>query len=157
MEYLPPFFAILRRFSEEEIKYIIIGGVAAILHGVPRATFDLDIVLDFSEENVKKFVKILKDFNLLPTVPIDPRDLSDEKKRQEWKVKKNAKVINFRDPDDNYRLDVAIIYDFKKIKKINLKIEEIKIPVVDKQTLIKLKTDAGRDIDLRDIKNLKEL
>lgn len=37
-----------------------------------------------------------------------------------------------------------------------MKIEEIKISVVDKQTLIELKTDAGRDIDLRDIKNLKE-
>ena len=28
------------------VKYITIGGIAAILHGVPRATFDLDIVIE---------------------------------------------------------------------------------------------------------------
>jgi len=154
---LPPFFAVMRRLSKAKIKYIVIGGVAAILHGVPRATFDLDIIIDFSSRNVKKFIKVLEEFKLVPLVPIDPNDLSDKQKRQMWIKKKNAKVINFRDLDDNYRVDVVLIYDFKKIASIELKIEEMKIPVVDKKTLIRLKRAAGRDIDLRDIKNLKEL
>jgi hypothetical protein len=29
----------------------VIGGIAAVLHGVPRATFDLDILIEASIEN----------------------------------------------------------------------------------------------------------
>ncbi len=82
-----------------------------------RATFDLDIVLDFSPMNVEKFVKVLKEFHLSPLVPIAPSELIDKKKRKEWIEKKDAKVINFRDPEDNYALDVALIYDYQKIEK----------------------------------------
>ena len=153
----PPFWTIVRRLAEEKIDYIIIGGVAAILHGVLRATFDLDIVLDFSPMNVEKFVKILKEFNLSPLVPIDPSELMDQKKRKEWIEKKDAKVINFRDPEDNYALDVALIYNYQKIEKMEIEIKGVKVPVVTKQMLIDLKKKAGRDTDVRDVKNLEEV
>ena len=29
---------------EHRVKYVVIGGIAAVLHGVPRATFDLDLL-----------------------------------------------------------------------------------------------------------------
>lgn len=157
MGMLPPFFAIIRRLSEEKIKYAVVGGVAVIIHGVPRATFDLDIVIEFSPPNIKKFNKILKEFNLFPFVPINPLELSDKKKRNEWVRKKNAKVINFRDPKNFYNLDVALIYDYKKLKKIKIEIEGVKFEVIEKDELIRLKSKAGRDIDVRDVKNLKEL
>ena len=32
-------------FQKHQVKYVVIGGVAAVLHGVPRATFDLDILI----------------------------------------------------------------------------------------------------------------
>jgi hypothetical protein len=31
-------------FHKHQVKYLVIGGIAAVLHGVPRATFDLDIL-----------------------------------------------------------------------------------------------------------------
>jgi hypothetical protein len=30
-------------FQKNDVRYVVIGGIAAILYGVPRATFDLDI------------------------------------------------------------------------------------------------------------------
>jgi hypothetical protein len=30
--------------SSHQVKYLVIGGTAAILYGVPRATFDLEAV-----------------------------------------------------------------------------------------------------------------
>ncbi len=33
-------------FQKHKVKYLVIGGVAAVLHGVPRATFDLDILIE---------------------------------------------------------------------------------------------------------------
>ena len=38
---------VFRSFQRHDVKYVVIGGIAAILHGVPRATFDLDILQDF--------------------------------------------------------------------------------------------------------------
>jgi hypothetical protein len=49
LSYLPPFFSIIRRLSEEKVQFVVVGGVAAIIYGVPRVTFDLDVVIDFSK------------------------------------------------------------------------------------------------------------
>jgi hypothetical protein len=157
LSYLPPFFSIIRRLTEEKVQYVIVGGVAAIIYGVPRVTFDLDVVIDFSKTNVIKFCKILQEFKLAPVVPINPLDFANPRKRSEWIRKKNAKVINFKDAKGNYALDVLLIYDYKKLEKTEIEIEEVKFKVVAKETLIKLKKDAGRDIDIRDIRNLREL
>lgn len=37
--------------QKHKVKYIVIGGIAAVLHGIPRATFDLDILIEATEEN----------------------------------------------------------------------------------------------------------
>jgi len=36
---------VFKSFQEHEVKYLVIGGIAAVLHGVPHATFDLDILI----------------------------------------------------------------------------------------------------------------
>jgi hypothetical protein len=38
-------------FQRHKVKYLVIGGIAAVLHGVPRATFDLDILIEASSDN----------------------------------------------------------------------------------------------------------
>ncbi|OIO88437.1 MAG: hypothetical protein AUK03_16305 [Anaerolineae bacterium CG2_30_64_16] len=35
---------------KHKVKYVTIGGIAAILHGVPRATFDLDILIEATSD-----------------------------------------------------------------------------------------------------------
>lgn len=42
---------VFRSFQEREVRYVVIGGIAAVLHGVPRATFDLDILIDTTLDN----------------------------------------------------------------------------------------------------------
>ena len=36
-----------------EVRYVVIGGIAAVLYGVPRATFDLDILIEATPENAQ--------------------------------------------------------------------------------------------------------
>ena len=45
--------------QQHKVRYIVIGGIAAVLHGVPRATFDLDILIDADPENAKKLLDAL--------------------------------------------------------------------------------------------------
>jgi hypothetical protein len=37
---------VFKSFQQHEVRYVVIGGIAVALHGVPRATFDLDILID---------------------------------------------------------------------------------------------------------------
>src|SRR5438094_102217 len=46
-------------FQQHDVKYLIIGGVAAILYGVPRATFDLDILIQPSPDNARRLISAL--------------------------------------------------------------------------------------------------
>ena len=44
------------------VKFIIIGGVAAVVHGSARATFDLDVVYSRKSENIRHLVQTLKPY-----------------------------------------------------------------------------------------------
>jgi len=41
------------------VKYVVIGGIASVLHGVPRATFDLDILIEATPTNAKWLLEAL--------------------------------------------------------------------------------------------------
>jgi hypothetical protein len=45
--------ALLKKLNEASIKFILVGGLAAVVQGAPITTFDLDIVHRRSDENIK--------------------------------------------------------------------------------------------------------
>jgi hypothetical protein len=51
---------IIPRLIKAEIDFILIGGMAAILHGSARVTFDTDIVYDRNKANLERLVNFLK-------------------------------------------------------------------------------------------------
>ena len=53
------FRALLRALTEGEVEFAIVGGFAAALNGAPMNTFDLDIVVSRSEDNVAKLLRVL--------------------------------------------------------------------------------------------------
>lgn len=58
------FEGLFRRLFEAKVDFIVVGGVAATLHGSGRATFDVDVVYSRSDENIARLVSALR--------PIDP-------------------------------------------------------------------------------------
>jgi hypothetical protein len=53
------FSAILRELAAHDVEFIVAGGVCAVLHGAPVATFDLDIVHARSEANLNRLLAAL--------------------------------------------------------------------------------------------------
>ena len=51
---------IFREFQNKKVKYVVVGGIAFNLLGGSRSTFDMDILVEMSDENLKKAVLILK-------------------------------------------------------------------------------------------------
>jgi len=48
------FREILRVPSQHEVEFIVVGGVAAVIHGAPTAAFDLDALIRASERLIWK-------------------------------------------------------------------------------------------------------
>ena len=56
------FKSLLSSLESNHVQFVIIGGVAATLHGAARVTFDLDIVYERTPENLNKLVDALSPF-----------------------------------------------------------------------------------------------
>lgn len=54
---------LLASLQENGVEYILVGGQSLALHGFPRATEDIDLVVPFDEENGKKLIKSLAFLN----------------------------------------------------------------------------------------------
>lgn len=57
---IPDFLEILRILTEHEVNFIVVGGVCAVLHGSPVATFDLDIVHCRDPGNLDRLISVLQ-------------------------------------------------------------------------------------------------
>ncbi len=55
----PDYLALLKALTAHGIDFIVVGGVCAVLHGAPVATFDLDVVHSRSPENIDRLLKAL--------------------------------------------------------------------------------------------------
>lgn len=56
------FRTLLAALESNGVAFVIIGGVAATLHGSARVTYDLDVVYERSPENLKRIVAALRPF-----------------------------------------------------------------------------------------------
>jgi hypothetical protein len=59
---------IFKKLNESQTKYLIVGGLASILYGVPRTTADIDITVMPTKNNLKKVITALKGLGLKPEI-----------------------------------------------------------------------------------------
>ena len=64
---------ILKTLNEKGVRYLLVGGYAGILYGVPRTTLDVDVIVDPEPENVSATIDALESMGLVP----DSRDVED--------------------------------------------------------------------------------
>ena len=55
---------IVEIFNKLDVQYLIGGSLASSLHGIPRATFDLDILIDATSENASRLLAAMLDAGL---------------------------------------------------------------------------------------------
>jgi hypothetical protein len=58
----PSFQTIPSTFLKNDVEFVVVGGVAAVLHGAPVTTFDLDALIKVSDANADRL------FNALTTL-----------------------------------------------------------------------------------------
>jgi hypothetical protein len=152
---------LFRKFTEKQLEYVVVGGVALVLHGVVRLTADLDLVVALERDNLLMLLESMKELGYRPRVPVQPEALLDPDIRESWIREKSMEVFSFYDPGKPLALVDIIIRETISYQEINahavlIDVDGLKVPVVAVEDLIRLKTIAGRPQDLEDIKSLEE-
>jgi len=133
-----------QRLSDNRIDYLLVGGLAVNFHGIPRMTYDIDIMILLEVDNIKKLVDLLKDCGYRPRINEDPINLADENKRNIWIKDKGMKAFTFwADKAAIREIDVVfyspIPYEDLKQRAVNIKIKDVIVPTISIEDLIKLK------------------
>ena len=74
-----PFIAIIKAFNKARIKYVIVGGVAVNLHGYPRFTGDLDLLVLLDTKNLKKIDSVMRKLRYSERLPVSILSLQDNR------------------------------------------------------------------------------
>ena len=132
-------------FRKNDVKYLVIGGIAAVLYGVPRATFDLDILIEPKAENGERLLRAMIEAGLGTATLTNV----DEMLSQEITIFK-----------DKVRLDVqtstpGIRFEDAWQRRVTMTYKGQALQVVSLADLIASKRAAGRDVDLADVRALE--
>jgi phage replication-related protein YjqB (UPF0714/DUF867 family) len=135
----------LKSFNSNRVEYLLIGGYAVSIHGYIRATNDLDIWVNMSQENAARIERALRDFGF------------------------GAPALNagmFLSPNNIVRMGVpplrievltsisGVEFDSCYAEREMVQIEEIMVPVISLARLRENKAASGRAKDLADLESL---
>lgn len=154
---------IFKKFQDARLRYILAGGLAINAYGVPRMTYDVDILVDLTPANVILLFTVLAELKFRPKVPITGEDFADENKRKMFMEKKGMRVLSFwQDGAPIREIDVFVDnpIDFEELweKRVSMPFTNgIEVNVVNIDHLIKLKQIAHRMQDVADIESLKKV
>jgi hypothetical protein len=156
------FLTVLCEFQERNIRYVLVGGLAVLLHGVDRLTADIDLVVDLAPEQALKAVETLLALGFKANVPVDARQFADAAVRERWQKESGMLVLSFWDPQNqrptvdlfaDYPMDFEALYE----NSLLLPLATTNVRVASINHLIAIKQAAGRPKDLEDVNRLAEL
>lgn len=137
----------LENLLSEGVAFILVGAYALAAHGFPRATGDMDIWVKPDEENSQKTYRALVKFG----APVS--EISEDEFSQPGLIFQIGVVPR--------RIDIitkisGVEFDEADADKIVVDIEDLKVPVLSIDLLIRNKMATGREKDLLDAKLLKK-
>ncbi|MBI3195847.1 MAG: hypothetical protein HYZ34_15470 [Ignavibacteriae bacterium] len=144
------------------VKYLIVGGVAVNLQGIPRMTYDIDLMIDFDEQNVRSALQVLKSLDFVPRLPVRAEDFANAETRNRWRKEKNMIVFSFFRQENQFEtIDLFVEHPMNfegcYVRRDNIVYEGVSYPTISLDDLIQLKEKADRKIDQSDIEALQQL
>jgi len=139
---------LLKLFNSNNVRYLLIGGYAVIVHGHPRLTNDLDLVIGAEPENVERCLKALRDFGFSES-DLSPDLFSKPKSMVRMGVEPvRIEILNYLEG-----VDFGSAYERRELRPA----EDIQFDVISLPDLLTNKRAVGRDKDLLDVKELMKV
>jgi predicted nucleotidyltransferase len=153
---------VLQSLNSAGVRFVVVGGVAVVLHGHPRFTADLDLIVDLEERAALAAIDALAGLGLQPRAPVDARMFANPETRRGWVEQKGMRVFTMWDPADPLRevdlfVDHPIPFDelWSRAELITLSFGAVRVASIP--DLIALKRLAGRPEDHLDIEALEAI
>ncbi len=135
------------RLADAQVEFVVVGGVSAVLHGVPITTVDLDVCYRRTPENIARLVQVLAP--LRPRLRGFPPDLPFVLDARAIQLGSNFTLEVGDESFDLLGVMSAIGgYDDVVAKAIDMALDSRTIRVLSLEQLIATKTAAGRAKDL---------
>ena len=136
-------FASLR---SHDVRYVVIGGIAAIAHGVPRATFDLDILIEATLENATKLLAAFEEAGLGTSALTTPSEI----------LEREITIFSDRVRIDVQTFTPGLTFENAWTRKVTMSYQGQEFFVASREDLIASKRAAGREKDLEDVRALEQ-
>ncbi len=136
---------IIAALAEKKVKYLLIGGHASIIHGVPRTTTDIDITILPSLANLKNCIAALKAIGMSSDTE-DPDDILGQG---------GITFTNERDVDVLTALPIGEDFDRLWKNRVRVRYRGLIINVISSRDQARLLKAAGRKRDLEDLEFLE--
>lgn len=147
---------ILRDLVTGGVDFVVIGGIAAVLHGSPRNTFDLDIAFSADPANLEALGAVLIALSArLRGVPKDVPFVPDAQTLSQAAVLTLATTAG--DLDVLANPAGAPRYEHLREAADQYELDGTTVRVATVEHLIAMKSAAGRDKDLSDIAELQAI
>jgi hypothetical protein len=156
--YVPVFEAL----NEMQVRYVVVGGLATVLHGYARLTADIDLMVDLEPEEVRKSIDALAGYGMVPRLPVDPYGFADPDIRRHWIEEKNMRVFSMWKPDEPLLSVDLFVEDPIEFHLVWSRAEvvalgPVSVRIASIPDLIALKRLANRPQDVIDIEKLTEI
>lgn len=143
----PSHLAVYKSFNSRRVKYVLIGGLAAVLYGSARLTKDVDLFIEPTLKNAAAALSALKAIGFGTASLTTPEKLLAHE------------VTIF---EDYVRLDLftevkGISFPPAWSRRVMKRLGNVRIPVVNLKDLIASKKAAGRSVDVEDVKILRRI
>jgi len=153
---------VLAALETERVRYLVVGGVAVVLHGHLRTTADLDLVVELAPENARRAISALAKLGFRPRAPVAAEQFLDPRIRQSWIEEKGLTVFSLwsdRLPDVEVDLFVKEPFEFEPVyaRAVRVPLDTTTVSVVSLEDLIALKRATARPIDLADVEALRAI
>ena len=146
MEVAADFDEFIACLTVHGVEFVIVGAYALALHGAPRFTGDLDVLVNPTLENATRLLKALADFGF-PATDLTPASVADERRMIEMGV-----------PPVQIHVMSAVSgvsWDDVWASRIEGPFGARTAPYIGRETLVRNKRAAGRLKDLADIDALR--
>lgn len=138
---------IYKSLNVHHVKYLVIGGVAAIFYGSPRMTKDLDLFIEATSPNAAKLLEALAAAGVGTATLTTPK-----------KILANELTVL----EDYVRVDVltrikGLTFQEAWPKRLMRMLGGVRVPVVSLDQLIQSKQASARSLDLQDVETLRKI
>ena len=159
MSVFEPIFQILNAGG---VRYVVVGGLATVLHGYARLTADVDLAVDLAPEEATKMIQALVAKGFRPQVPVLPEEFANPTVREVWLREKHMRAFSLVDPTNPMRVVDLLLKPEVPFEELLARSQEVmlnrtKIRIASIDDLIALKQHAGRPQDLVDIEQLETI